>query len=355
MATLSALICCAESKQRFKNTHIDYSNDIGKFWSIAKAYWNDERTNASPKIDLPIERLSASELKSDHSDAVFRLGHSSVLLRLDGELILLDPVFAQRASPVQWIGPKRFHPVPISAEELPTIKAVVISHDHYDHLDKQTIQELSTKVEHFITPLKVGERLKRWGISASRVIELNWWQSINVGGLQIIATPSQHFSGRGILDKDKTLWASWVIKSSKRNVYFSGDSGYFPGFKRIGERYGPFDITLIETGAYNDLWSDIHMLPKQSLQAHIDLKGKVMIPIHNSTFDLALHNWFEPLEIIHNLANTAGVNLATPVFGQKYRFDSVQETETWWRNSYVHASTDTQLHHLSTDSLDTQK
>ncbi|MCL4151376.1 UNVERIFIED_CONTAM: hypothetical protein GTU68_000392, partial [Idotea baltica] len=253
--------------------------------------------------------LTAELLNQDKSDSVFRLGHSTILLRIDLDLILFDPVFSDRASPVQWMGPKRFHQPPISIEQLPDIKAVVISHDHYDHLDKQAISDLDKKVEFFITPLKVGQHLRDWGIDDAKITELAWWQSTQVDTLKITAAPAQHFSGRGLFDKDETLWASWVIEGWESKIYFSGDSGYFGGFKEIGERLGPFDLTFIETGAYNTLWPDIHMFPEQSLQAHLDLQGEVMVPIHNGTFDLSLHNWHEPLQQITELAAEKDVTL----------------------------------------------
>lgn len=253
-------------------------------------------------------------------------------MKLGNELVLTDPVFSERASPVQWAGPKRFHQSPITIENLPRIKAVVISHDHYDHLDKASIVKLDDKVDFFVTPLKVGSHLRKWGIDGSKIIELAWWESTRVGNIKLTATPAQHFSGRGLLDRDETLWASWVIEGHGQKLFFGGDSGYFSGFKEIGEKYGPFDITMIETGAYNELWSEIHMLPEQGLQAHIDLKGKVMLPIHNSTFDLALHDWYEPLESIYRLANAGGVNLIVPKMGEKIPVGKIKQNVAWWRD-----------------------
>ena len=176
----------------------------------------------------------------------------------------------------------------------------------------------------------MGNHLRSWGVPDSQIVELNWWQSTSVSSTTITAAPSQHFSGRGLFDKDKTLWASWVIKGANSSIFFSGDSGYFNGFKDIGERFGPFDVTLIETGAYNELWSDIHMLPEQSVQAHIDVKGSVMIPIHNSTFDLALHNWSDPLERVTQLAIDKNVTLSTPTFGEIINIKTLPLPSYWW-------------------------
>lgn len=317
--------------KKFTNTHIQYKTELKTIYKIVKAYIKDDREAITPSSDLPIKMLTKSALEQETNDAIFRLGHSTMLVRLNSEYILLDPVFSERASPVQWAGPKRFHPTPITIAELPTIKAVVISHDHYDHLDEAAIKLLAEKTEQFITPLNVGKYLSKWGVDKANIVELDWWQSTNLGGVNLTATPAQHFSGRGLFDRDKTLWASWVIQSDNAKLFFSGDSGYFDGFKEIGDRYGPFDITMIETGAYNELWSEIHMLPEQSLQAHIDLKGKAMLPIHNGTFDLSLHNWYEPLEKISTLAAAQQVKLLTPIFGEEVKLDNPVASLAWWR------------------------
>jgi L-ascorbate metabolism protein UlaG (beta-lactamase superfamily) len=244
---------------------------------------------------------------------------------------MTDPVFSDRASPVQWAGPKRFHQTPITLQDLPSIDVVVISHDHYDHLDKASIKELGDKVGTFLVPLKVGQLLVNWGVPKERVVELDWWESHSVDGIEYTLTPTQHFSGRGLTDRDTTLWGSWVINAQQNKVFFSGDSGYFNGFKEIGERYGPFDFTMIETGAYNDLWSDIHMFPEQSVQAHIDVQGKVMMPIHNSTFDLSMHDWNEPMQRALDISEERGVTLVSPEIGQRLELAEPQPVKAWWQ------------------------
>lgn len=334
MAAISTVVLTSattDKKGKFVNSEKAYETDASNLWDIIKAYTVSKRQSAQPSDELPLESLTEKQIREDEGDRIYRLGHSTVLMKLDNKLVLTDPVLSERASPVQWAGPKRFHPSPISIEEMPMIDIVVISHDHYDHLDKHAVLALSKKVKHFVTPLKVGETMVGWGVDAAKITELDWWESVTFEGIELVATPAQHFSGRGLLDRNHTLWASWVINSAKRKLFFSGDSGYFSGFKQIGDKYGPFDVAMVETGAYNELWSDIHMMPEHSLQAHLDLQGEVMMPIHNGTFDLSLHDWFEPLERIQELAKDNDVRLLTPVFGQSVSLDDAAQNQTWWR------------------------
>lgn len=321
---------------KYLNQHINYNTSMGNIWDITKAYASTKRTSAQPS-HIPLQTITPSMLVGT-DDLVFRLSHSTQLLRLDGQYILTDPVFSERASMVQWAGPKRFHAMPISIESLPEINVVILSHDHYDHLDRTTIEQLAKKTKFFVVPLGLTKHLEDI-VDAKKIIERDWWQAVTIEGIEYIATPAQHFSGRGLFDRDETLWASWVINSTKRKIFFSGDSGYFPGFKKIGDTYGPFDLTMMETGAYNDLWSDIHMTPEESVQAHLDLSGKYMLPIHNSTFDLSLHDWFEPLERASVFSSQQAVEMLSPIFGQKIRLDDLTNDnvgryqQTWWRNT----------------------
>ncbi|WP_182026624.1 MBL fold metallo-hydrolase [Vibrio rotiferianus] len=316
---------------KFANTELEYKSGLGDMFGIMKAYFTTERANPTPTIEVPVHAMTATQLLEEQDDVIYRLGHSSVLMKLDGKLVMTDPVFSERASPVQWVGPKRFHQTPITLQDLPNIDVVVISHDHYDHLDKASIKELGGKVGIFLVPLKVGQLLVSWGVPKEKVIELDWWESHSVDGIEYTLTPTQHFSGRGLTDRDATLWGSWVINAQQHKVFFSGDSGYFNGFKEIGEKYGPFDFTMIETGAYNDLWSDIHMFPEQSVQAHIDVQGKVMMPIHNSTFDLSMHDWNEPMQRALDISEERGVTLVSPEIGQRLAIAEPQPAKAWWQ------------------------
>lgn len=316
---------------KYQNSAISYQTGLSDVFSMIKSFIVTKREAPVPVSSVPVKELSSNQLAEIEEDIIVRLGHSTILLKLDGNYVLIDPVFSERASPVQWAGPKRFHQAPISIEDLPNIDVVIISHDHYDHLDKSAIGALHDKVGRFIVPLGVDNYLKEWGVSSTKVTALAWWQSKNINGIEFTATPAQHFSGRGLFDRDESLWASWVIKSQDSNLFFSGDSGYFDGFKAIGNAFGPFDITLMETGAYNDMWSEIHMHPSESLQAHIDLQGRYMMPIHNGTFDLALHDWHEPFELITAYAKDKKAKLLTPYFGEILHVKSPKTTKPWWK------------------------
>lgn len=201
----------------------------------------------------------------------------------------------------------------------------------YDHLDRAAIKALVPLVELFLAPLGVGDRLLAWGVPPGKVRQLDWWQGIEAGGLRLTATPAQHFSGRGLHDGNRTLWCSWVIESAELKLFFSGDSGYFDGFAEIGRRYGPFDLTMLETGAYNEHWPYVHMHPQQTLQAHRDLGGRWLLPIHNGTFDLAMHAWYEPFERILELATEHGVRVSTPMMGERIDLQAPHAGRRWWR------------------------
>jgi L-ascorbate metabolism protein UlaG (beta-lactamase superfamily) len=284
-----------------------------------------------PERALDVQMLSRDALLAAPDNSLWRLGHSTVLLKLENEFWLTDPVFSERASSSAYFGPKRFHPPPISVSELPPIEAVIVSHDHYDHLDRKTIISLIPHTKRFVTPLGVGDRLIAWGVPAAKVQQLDWWQETSVGPLRLVALPAQHFSGRSIGDSDRTLWASWALITPRVRVFFSGDTGYFSGFRSVGERFGPFDLTMIETGAYDREWPGIHMTPEDSVRAHVDLQGRSLLPIHDGTFDLAFHPWTEPFERVLSASKASTVAVLTPRFGERVSIVDPAPTTAWWR------------------------
>ena len=299
-----------------------------------KTMWDflfNKPKNTVPHAPIPVYKLTRAELDAAPDRSLYRLGHSTILIKLRGQWWLTDPVFAERASPVQWLGPKRFHAPPIALDELPSIRGVLLSHDHYDHLDKAAIQALAGKVGVFLAPLGVGDRLVDWGVPRDKVRQFDWWQGIGIDGVKLTLTPTQHFSGRGLRDGNRTLWGSWVIDDGDKRVFFSGDSGYFPGFAEIGRRFGPFDLTLMETGAYNLQWPYVHMQPEQTVQAHQDLRGGWLLPIHNGTFDLSMHPWSEPFERVLALGDARGIGIATPIMGERIDIAAPHAGERWWR------------------------
>ncbi|OBY33780.1 MBL fold metallo-hydrolase [Mycolicibacter kumamotonensis] len=270
------------------------------------------------------------------------LGHATALVEVDGYRILTDPVWSDRCSPSDAVGPRRLHPPPVELAALPAVDAIVVSHDHYDHLDIDTITGLArSQWAPFVVPLGVGAHLRAWGIPAERVVELDWGEHAALGELTLTCTPARHFSGR-FLTRNLTLWASWVIAGPDHRVYFGGDSGYTGSFNQIGAEHGPFDVALLPIGAYNTAWPDVHMNPEEAVRAHQDLDGGTLVPIHWCTFRLAPHRWNEPVERLLTAAQTAGVAVAVPPPGGSVRFDGgeaklepPQETgdvTPWWRS-----------------------
>lgn len=316
---------------RFRNAHPKPANVPEPGARVMWDFFFNKPKNTVPAAPVPVRRLTRAELDAAPDRSLYRLGHSTLLLKLRGGWWLTDPVFSLRASPFRWFGPKRFHAPPIALDELPPIRGVILSHDHYDHLDHDAIGALAPKVQLFVTPLGVGDRLIDWGVPADKVRQFDWWQDIDVDGLRLTATPSQHFSGRGLRDGNRTLWCSWVIQDHDLRVFFSGDSGYFPGFTEIGRRLGPFDLCLMETGAYNVSWPYVHMQPEETVRAYQDLRGQWLLPIHNGTFDLAMHPWFEPFERVLALAAERGIRVATPIMGERVDMSTPREGERWWR------------------------
>ncbi|HYH99902.1 MBL fold metallo-hydrolase [Hyalangium sp.] len=286
----------------------------------------------TPPGVLPLE--SPLETWTRRAESGFRvtwLGHSTLLLELDGARILTDPVWGERASPLRFAGPKRFHAAPVRIEELPKLDAVLVSHDHYDHLCRSTIQALAKLRVPFVTSLGVGARLEAFGVAPELITELDWWEQATVGPVGFTATPAQHFSGRGLGDRNHTLWSSWVLRTDRRRVFFSGDTGLTTEFEEIRQRQGPFDLVMLEVGAFHSSWGNIHLGPENALKAHAMLGGGTLMPIHWGTFDLALHPWAEPAETLLQLASEQRVRLFTPRLGAALEPVNVEQPTPWWR------------------------
>lgn len=308
----------------------------GSMLQMSREYFFGGSAHRTPEGVLPVIARKAADFAqpADGGLRITWLGHSTILVEIDGRRVLLDPVWSERASPFTWAGPRRFYAPPLPLDQLPPLDAVLISHDHYDHLDVGTIVSLgqATSVP-FLVPLGVGAHLEYWGIPADRIIELDWWQEHTLDGLSLIATPARHFSGRSITfaDRDATLWAGWALIGPSHRVFYSGDTAMFPGFSEIGARLGPFDATLIEAGAYSALWADVHLGPEQAVEAHQKVRGRLMIPVHWGLFDLALHGWTEPVERVLRAAQESGVEVQTPPPGGTVVVGAAQpQVARWW-------------------------
>lgn len=290
--------------------------------------------NAKPEpIDVQhVDSLEVANYKGSTRFVWF--GHSAFLLQIDGKTVLIDPMFGAVPAPHPLLGGKRFSDdLPIEIEKLPKIDAVLISHDHYDHLDYGSIKKLMHKVDRFYTPLGLGVHLTKWGVEKEKIVELDWWQEAELEGLVFASTPAQHFSGRGLTDRDKTQWCSWVIQSNTERIFFSGDSGYADHFKEIGQKYGPFDFAMMECGQYNKLWHEIHMFPEETALAGVDVKAEKVMPIHWGAFKLAPHAWTDPINRVIAKAEELNLELVIPEIGKPTNIsEKMPEYNTWWKN-----------------------
>ncbi|MFJ9814986.1 MBL fold metallo-hydrolase [Streptomyces sp. NPDC101151] len=310
----------------------------GSMLDFAKVFFDkDVRPLRAPRGTVPVHATTLADLAKAPATGlrVTWMGHSSVLAEIDGHRVLFDPVWGERCSPFPFAGPKRLHPVPLPLAALGPVDVVVISHDHYDHLDMPTIKALAGTDTVFAVPLGVGAHLEHWGVSADRLRELDWHEATKIGGLTLTATPARHFCGRGLRNTQHTLWASWVVAGEEHRIYHSGDTGYFDGFRDIGADHGPFDATMIQIGAYSEFWPDIHMTPGEGLRAHLDLQGGaphgVLLPIHWGTFNLATHAWAEPGEWTKDAAEEAEQAVALPRPGEPFEPAGALPTVPWWR------------------------
>jgi len=261
------------------------------------------------------------------------LGHATTLVEIDGRRFLTDPVWSERISPSSWIGPGRFFPPPVAAEDLPELDAVLVSHDHYDHLDMASIRRVARGGAAFLVPLGVGAHLERWGVAPERIHELDWGDAVRFGDVEVSAGPARHFSGRGLTDRDRTLWCSYVISGPRHRAFYSGDSGQLDAYRGIGSERGPFDASLMSAGAYGPTWPDVHMTPEALVRAHADLRAGLLIPVHWGTFNLAFHAWNEPVLRVAAEAARVGVRLAVPRPGESLEPEALPALDDgWWRS-----------------------
>lgn len=328
----------AKAERHFANTDPDSPHDRLSAGKIARRYLSRDAAQRSPRGPVPLAHDAQPETPGDL--AVTWYGHSSVLIEVDGYRVLADPVWGDRVSPSPTIGPIRLHPVPVALSALPAVDAVVISHDHYDHLDMPTIEALAVLQETvFVVPIGVGGHLRSWGVPAARVIELDWGQCHTLTGpggdeLKVVCTEARHFSGRG-LTRNSTQWASWSLVGPRRRVFFGGDTGFTERFKLVGDQFGPFDLTLLPIGAYDPLWPDVHVTPEEAVAIHtmIAAPGATLVPIHWATFNLAFHDWAEPVQRLLTAAADARVPVAAPRPGARMVLtepDGDGGPEPWW-------------------------
>ncbi|MFH9468712.1 MBL fold metallo-hydrolase [Streptomyces clavifer] len=336
----------------FRNPEGARTRPSGSMLEFAKVYFQrEQRARRSPAGTVPVHATTVADLARPPATGLRLtwMGHSSVLAEIDGRRVLFDPVWGERCSPFAFAGPKRLHPVPLPLAALGAVDVVVISHDHYDHLDLPTVRALAGTDTVFAVPLGVGAHLERWGVPLDRIHELDWNETVRIAGISLTATPARHFCGRGLRNQQHTLWASWAVAGPEHRIYHSGDTGYFSGFKDIGAEHGPFDATMIQVGAYSEYWPknhtdstplpgawpDIHMSPAQGVQAHLDLQGGrphgALMPIHWGTFNLAPHAWAEPAEWIKDVAEEVGQPVAFPRPGEPFEPAGELPSDAWWR------------------------
>ena len=327
------------ARKKFVNRRADIMENMGDDTS----FWDDPigrlRNNffinsneTSPSQLIPEDRSGVPADFADSAGTVkfIWLGHSTFLLSINNKIVLVDPIFSAAASPVSFLV-KRFQPPVINIDELPELDYVLISHDHYDHLDMETIIKLKDDDVTFVAPLGVGSHMRKWGVDNNKLIELDWWDEIDFNGVTFICTPAQHFSGRmALFSTMQTLWASWIVKGGGKSVYYSGDSGYDVHYKDIGERYSAFDIVFMDSGQYNERWAAVHNMPDEVIQGFIDLEGRHLVPVHWGMFTLSLHNWYDPPSEITKRAEKQGISVMTPLMGQTVILDNPGVFERWW-------------------------
>ena len=304
----------------------------GDAWETLRKELSGGDVVQTPGAPLPVVERAGAELQAlpESGLRVTWLGHSTLLVELDGARVLVDPVWGERVSPWTRVGPARFHVPPLPLDALPPLDAVVISHDHYDHLDLPTVRALADRPLRWLVPLGIGAHLEHWGVPRERITELDWWDEVMLGDVRITATPARHFSGRWLTRMRSTLWAGWALRGPEHAVFYSGDTALFPELADIGERLGPFDLTMLDSGAYDGTWTDVHLGPEQVVVAHRMVRGRVLLPVHWGTFDLGNHAWTEPVERVRRAAARWDIDVRTPRPGESVELDDPRSTEVWW-------------------------
>lgn len=315
-------------------TNVSFSKD--QIWPMLKDYiWGKEvRKPLNPIHNIPLSKSNFEKLPAGKT-AITWLGHSSFILQTQGCVFMVDPVFSKRASVVSFFGPKQFsYAFPYNASEIPALDAILITHDHYDHLDYKAMLELHGRTKKFYVPLGVKAHLEEWGVEPSKITEMDWWEEVNHNDSILLAsTPARHFTGRRANNRFSTLWCSWVVKTGDQRIFFGGDSGMHPSYRDISNKYGPFDITLLECGAYSKYWHDIHSFPAETAAAHSLLNGEVLMPVHWGKFDLSIHGWTNPIDSLVKIAENKNIQLVTPRIGERVVLNETYPNDFWWREN----------------------
>lgn len=315
-------------------TQVGFNN--GQFWPLMREMvkGGGNRTPQNSIKNIPLSGINYTRLPVDET-AFTWLGHSSFILQTQGKLFMVDPVFSKRASVVSFMGPKKFpYDFEYNLADVPELDAILLTHDHFDHMDYQAIKQLHSRTKHFYVPLGVKAHLVFWGIDSAKITELDWWDEVQVeDSLIFAAVPTRHFSGRRFNNRFSTLWCGYVVKTGAKTLFFGGDSGMHPGYQDIAEKYGPFDVSFLECGAYSIYWPDIHSFPAQTATAFETLGGKVLVPVHWAKFNLALHGWTEPIEALTKIADERQIPISTPRIGEHVMLGEIYPIEKWWREN----------------------
>ena len=314
--------------QNLEETNMDMS-----LWKIPEVIYKQlTKKGQKPEHNLPIIPFDEKAFLAPADKAKFIwYGHSVVLMRMDGKTILIDPMLGADTTPISPTDNKRFSESSLNLiDDFPEIDLILLTHDHYDHLDYDSIQKLKHKTKKYFVALGLKRHLVRWGVEADLITEFDWWNEVSFEGIQITFTPTRHFSGRGLTDGGKCLWGGWVFKTKNENIWFSGDGGYGKHFKTIGERLGPFDFAFMECGQYNDDWHPIHMFPKESIQAAIDAQAKKIMPVHWAGFSLSYqHTWAEPAKEFVKFSKKENIEYLVPPLGKIFTYSDTIHAE-WW-------------------------